>query len=192
MDRDARRGAAPDPLPHAWAPADLAVVLGRFWAAVAAGACAHAGRTAFVQKETWAPLWLDALLDLAPGARLVHIVRDPRDVVASFTQQRWAPSDPVEAARFYAGVMARWREVRAAVPADRVHEVRLEDLVADPRGVLTGVCDFYGLPWDDALLAHDLGRARAGRWRRDLPAESHAAVAAVLRPWIEAYGYAPA
>jgi hypothetical protein len=173
----------------AWEPAELAAVLGGFWAGVARDACVNAGRDQFVQKETWSPLWFDVVLELAPAARLVHIVRDPRDVVASFRVQRWAPSDPVLGARFFAGLMNRWWEVRSRLPAGTLLELRLEDLVAHPRAELERLCDHIRLPFHETLLAHDLGRAHAGRWRRDLPAQSHAAVEELLSPAIEAYGY---
>ncbi|MDX1418958.1 MAG: sulfotransferase [Rubricoccaceae bacterium] len=172
-----------------WGPDALADALGTFWQAVAADTCRHAGRPVFLEKETWSILHLDTLRRLVPHARLVHIVRDPRDVVASYTRQRWAPSDPVHAAEIYRDVMARWEAVRARVPAEAVHDVRLEDLVADPRGVLEGICEFWGIDWDDALLATDLGRSHARRWRRDLPVASHAAVEALVAPVLHAYGY---
>ena len=43
----------------------------------------------------------------------------------------------------------------------------LEDLVSDPRGELTRLCDHIRLPFHVALLEHDLGRAHAGRWCRE-------------------------
>jgi hypothetical protein len=174
-----------------WSPDALAETLGAFWQGVAADTCIHAGRAHFLEKETWSILHLDVLLRLVPHARLIHIVRDPRDVVASFTHQRWAPSDPVQAAQFYHDVMARWEAVKARVPAEAVLEIRLEDLVTDPPAMLARLCAFWRLPWDDRLLATDLGRSNVGRWRRDLPASAHTAIEALVRPAMEAYGYAP-
>ena len=167
----------------------LAALLGSFWRAVARDSLAHAGRQFFLDKETWSILWFDAIRDLLPVARLVHIVRDPRDVVASYTTMRWGPSDPVLAARLVADVLARWAEVRALVPTDAVLEIRLESLAAAPERVLRQVCSFYGLEWSDQLLTLDLSGSRAGRWRRDLPADLQAEVSARLAPALEAYGY---
>ena len=169
----------------------LAALLGGFWRAVARDSLAHAGRQFFLDKETWSILWLDAILDLLPGVRLVHIVRDPRDVVASYTTMRWAPSDPLTAARLVASVLARWAEVRARVPAEAVLEIRLEDLAAEPERVLRDVCAFFGLDWSDAVLTLPLSGARSGRWRRDLPAGVQGEVAQTLAPASAAYGYDP-
>ena len=167
-------------------PGPLAAVLGGFWRAVAADSLGHAGRRFFLDKQTWAGLWFDAVLDLLPEARLVHIVRDPRDVAASTATMRWGPSDPALAARWTAAVLGRWAEVRAAVPADRVLEVRLEDLAADPERVLRRTCAFLGLDWHDAVLGLDLSRTRAGRWRVSPGAD---VIGRALAGWAEAYGY---
>ena len=167
-------------------PAGLAETLGGFWRAVAADSLAYGGRRFFLDKQTWSVLWFDAVLDLLPEARLVHVVRDPRDVAASTAAMRWGPSDPALAARWTASVLARWAEVRAAVPAGRVLEVRLEDVAADPEGPLRQVCAFLGLGWHDALLAFDWSHARTGRWRS---APGAAEIGRQLAPWAEAYGY---
>ena len=165
---------------------ELAAALGGFWRAVAADSVAHAGRRFFLDKQTWSILWADAILDLLPSARLVHVVRDPRDVAASTMTMRWGPSDPATAARWVRSLLARWAEVRARVPPDRVLEVRLERL-AD--GGLRDAAEFLGIGWHAALAGADLGRVNAGRWRRDLGARDAEAVAEILAPAAEAYGY---
>ena len=170
-------------------PAALAQALGGFWRAVAADSLGHAGRRFFLDKQTWSVLWFDAVLELLPEARLVHIVRDPRDVAASTATMRWGPSDPALAARWTADVLERWARVREAVPPDRVLEVRLEDLAAEPEAVLRQTCAFLGLSWHDALLAFDWGHARSGRWRS---APGAAEIGRQLAGWAEAYGYPPA
>ena len=170
-------------------PGALADVLGGFWRAVAADSLAHAGKRFFLDKQTWAILWFDTILELLPSARLVHVVRDPRDVAASTASMRWGPSDPVAAARWTAGLLARWAEVKARVPADRILEVRLEDLAA---GGLRQSAEFLGLGWHAALDGADLGGVNAGRWRRQWGGAAGAQVARVLAPWAEAYGYDPA
>lgn len=169
-------------------PGALAAVLGGFWRAVAADSLAHADTRFFLDKQTWAILWFDAILELLPEARIVHIVRDPRDVAASTASMRWGPSDPLLAAEWTATVLDRWAEVRARVPADRVLEIRLEDLGADPESVLRQVCAFLGLGWHDALLTADLSKTRAGRWRRDLGKNAEA-VGQRLAAHVAAYGY---
>ena len=164
----------------------LAGELGGFWRAVAADSLAHAGRRYLLDKQTWSVLWADAVLDLLPSARLVHVVRDPRDVAASTMSMRWGPSDAARAARWVADLLRRAAEVEARCPPGRVLTVRLEDLAG---GGLRQAAEFVGIGWDPALERADLGGVNAGRWRRDLPATEAGEVARILAPWAEALGY---
>ncbi len=88
------------------------------------------------------------LLRLFPGARVVHIHRDPRAVFASScralgrTMRELAlqdvPEEGVEAAVLdtYPRVMRAFREQAAGLPPGTLAEVAFEDVVLDPQGVL--------------------------------------------------------
>jgi phthiocerol/phenolphthiocerol synthesis type-I polyketide synthase E len=48
-----------------------------------------------------------------------------------------------------------------SIEPERCHRVRYEDLVRDPAGIMTGVCGFLGLPFDErVLLPYDGKRER--------------------------------
>ncbi|PYE85960.1 sulfotransferase family protein [Pseudoroseicyclus aestuarii] len=109
------------------------------------------------------------LLRLFPGARVIHIRRDPRAVFASTRRslrivlsemalQDWREVD-IEAAvlRTYPQVMARLREGAEGLPEGAFTEVAFEDLVADPAATLEGLWHRLALPGG----AEALGRARA-------------------------------
>ncbi|MCB1015004.1 MAG: sulfotransferase, partial [Acidimicrobiales bacterium] len=87
-----------------------------------------------------------------PGARIVHVVRDPRAVVASLARMPWATSSHGLNAFFAA------QQVKAvgrfAASGGDVCTVRLEDLVADPEPALRRVLAFLGEDWDPAVLDH--------------------------------------
>ena len=168
---------------------NLAGTLGGFWRAVAADSLEHAGRTFFLDKQTWSVLWFDAILDLLPSARLVHVVRDPRDVAASTMSMRWGPKRAGDAARWVLDLLHRAAEAEARCPPGRVLTVRLEDLAY---GGLRRSAEHLGIAWHPALEAADLGRVNAGRWRRDLRAGEAEEVARVLAPWADRLGYDPA
>jgi hypothetical protein len=161
----------------------------RFYRRYAAAAAGARGSSAFIDRNTWNHLWFDRMRTLVPEAKLVHIFRDPRDVVASFARQRWMPRDPVQAARVYQDMMERWWRLRATLPPDSYMELSLEGLVADPRAKLGRVCDFIGLEWDEALLAVPLERANSGRWRRDIDPAQARKVEEILATSIADLGY---
>jgi hypothetical protein len=162
----------------------------RFLEGVAADVCTAQSAKAHLEKNTWNILCWDRTLEVLPNARLVHIVRDPRDVVSSYSDQSWVPTDPVRAARILASIMGRWREITALVPASSYHEVRLEDLTADPEGEFRKICDFWELEWSPTLLETTLSSASFGRWRTDLSADHAGAVTEIVTPVMQKYGYA--
>jgi hypothetical protein len=84
-----------------------------------------------------------------PDARVIHIVRDPRDTVASLARMPWAPASLLMNA-------VAWRMLvhRAASWGERLLEVRLEDLQDDSEAVMRRVLEFVGEPWHPAVLDH--------------------------------------
>lgn len=92
---------------------------------------------------------LDTIIGDFPGARIVHVVRDPRRVVASLAEMPWATSSHGLNAFFCA------QQVKAVGRfAGPVCTVRLEDLVASPEAEMRRVLDFVGEDWDAAVLDH--------------------------------------
>lgn len=173
-------------------PPDRAAIerlLGDFMRQVAACVLEHRGARHYVEKNTWNILWFDRLLELLPEGRLVHIHRDPRDVVASYTKQAWTPSDPALAARMYADIVRRWWDIRARVPEGTFIEIALESLVRDPRSALDEICRFWGIPWHDGLLATDLSRSHTGRWQKELTPDQQRAVHEILAEPLRVMGY---
>jgi len=167
----------------------LAEILRDFLYGVIGESLQHQGADFYLEKNIWNILWFDRILELLPEARLVHIYRDPRDVVASFVRQPWMPDDPVQCARVVRDLLARWSAVRQTVPPDRCLDVSLEALVRGPESTLREVCSFWRVPWHASLLETDLSHAHVNRWRRDLAPSVAARVQHELRAEIEAFGY---
>jgi len=113
------------------------------------------GKTRWAEKSPLYTLHLDLIEELYPEAQYVHLIRDPRDVVAS-TKERWG---------YRAGLgtaLRKWRRYvetaqafGARVGPTRYHELRYEDLVAEPERQMAGLLEFLGEPWDPAVLAYD-------------------------------------
>jgi tetratricopeptide (TPR) repeat protein len=95
---------------------------------------------------------------MLPGARIIHVRRDPVDTCLScftrlFSEHQEATYNLVELGRHYrhyARLMEHWHQV---LPTGHLLEVRYEDLVADLPGQTARLLAFCGLPWDDACLA---------------------------------------
>ena len=94
---------------------------------------------------------LDRLLAVLPGARLIHILRDPRDVARSSIGMGWAGT-------LYHGVdhwiatEAAWdRQIPGLAPG-QAFELSYETLFSDVEAALRRVTAFLGLPYDSAML----------------------------------------
>jgi hypothetical protein len=109
---------------------------------------------------------------LFPDAQVVHLVRDPRDCVASLKGMAWWKHGTVGAVATWVHAVDLARAASRSLPAGAFHELRYEDLVADPRTELQRLCAFLGLDFEESMLAHQDEAARLperqrGRWHRE-------------------------
>lgn len=167
----------------------LAEIIRNFLSAVANDVLQHKNKSILIEKNTWNILFFDKIMDILPDARLVHIFRDPRDVVASFCQQSWMPDKPEDAAVIYRDLMEEWFKVKARVPAESVRELPLENLCSEPEDNLRKICDFWNIEWHDSLLSVKLDKMHGGRWRSDFNDKTRERVEDTVRPIMEHYGY---
>lgn len=165
--------------------------LRRFIATCIDALAAESSATHFVEDNTWNILFASELLDLVPSARFVHIFRDPRDVVASFCKQSWAPSDLAQAITFYKSLIGVWLEKRSDLDADRVLEFRFENLITAPDETMGEVLEFAGLADKQCTEALDPDRANIGRWKREFGPSEQALLNQELGEIIAILGYDP-
>ena len=151
-----------------------------------------------------------------PAARIVHIVRDGRDVVCSLLEKPWLRHEQARVddagvpygayARFWVEPDRReefetasdarraawvWRSyVTAARLGEGLLNIRYEAVTADPAGVAGELAQFLDAPVEPLTAAlaeaHD---ASVGRYRSDLSAEQLADVEAEAGPLLRELGY---
>ena len=145
----------------------------------------------------------DFVLRHFPSARLVHVIRDGRDVAASLRRQPWMKLRDRSGPAALARCGAYWAERVAAGSRLRGHpryvEIRYEDLVRRPEATLRGLLEFLGLDWSDRLLRAETAAAEAaagpifassiGRWRHELSPAEAAALKPVCGPLLRELGY---
>ena len=145
------------------------------------------------------------LADMFPEAKFLHVVRDPFVVFPS-TIRLWRSLDEVQGLQVDRGegleryVFACFDEMYAAferdrrnLAPDRLHEVRYEDLVADPVAVLEGAYTHLGLDGFVAARpaveeqARAMKRYRTNTYQHDPRIVREVAVR--WRSFIDRYGY---
>jgi hypothetical protein len=151
---------------------------------VFAAYAAMSGKSRWADKTPGNVLHIARLAELFPEAVFVHLVRDGRDVAASFLELGWAGTIE-EAAMHWKLRVRRGRRAGASLPAGRYHEVRYEDLVAGPEPALRRFCRAAALPFDPAMLDH---RDRAAEVVRTTSHPSyHRHLAGPVRPDVRAW-----
>jgi len=107
---------------------------------------------------------------LFEAPRYIYLVRHPYAVVESFLRGRFdrlvgpnlfeeTDADPyVIAETVWAMSNENLLEFLVEVEQERQHLVRYEELVSDPVSVMTGLCQFLGVPFDEAVLEPYDGR----------------------------------
>ena len=104
-------------------------------------------------------LHLKKILACFPGAKFIHVVRDPRDVVLS-SRKAWKKSLVRAAFQWQRGVYAA-NNFSHEHP-DAILTVRYEDLLANSRAELSAVCKFLDLPFDESILELTGSREKMG------------------------------
>jgi hypothetical protein len=179
------------------------------------------GKPVFLHKFTGWPR-AGLMQAVLPDTRFIHIVRDPRAVVASDLQVSWwrgyqgpehlpiPPLPPAYAAeweasgRSFAVLSAiAWKltldahaTAREALPAAHWLDVRFEDVLADPAARFKEMLDFMGLD-DSELLRRALSRTafrqdRVDAYRRELDPGTLAAIDTCLAEHQRRWGYTTA
>jgi hypothetical protein len=97
---------------------------------------------------------LDVVLELFPDAQIIHMIRDGRDCVASLKRMPWWTVGYPPSVYKWARAIDTGLQAREQLRPDQYHEVRYEDLVADPGLHLQKLCAFLDEDFDDAMLEH--------------------------------------
>lgn len=148
------------------------------------------------------------LFELFPSAKLVHLVRDGRGVIASVLPIDWGPDTTRDATRWWIERLAFGLAAELEWP-ERVLRVRYEDLIRDPVAELGRICRFTGLAYHpsmlettgyrpppdfdtaNALIGSGIETARADAWRTSLSPLQIEGFEAIARDLLCHLGYTP-
>ena len=136
------------------------------------------------------------VLKIFPEARIIHMLRDPRDVARSSIGMGWAD-------HIYRGVdhwiatERDWDRGAAAARPDQVLTLTYEDLFRDLEGELRRVCAFLGAPFSPAMLRYHEVSTYAPpdpklveQWRRKCDPDHVALLEGKAGDLMQARGYA--
>lgn len=150
---------------------------------------------------------MPVILNLFPNARIVHIIRDGRDVASSLLPLSFGPNTAYVAAKKWRNFIEHGLDFSSRHPT-QVYTLRYEDLIDNPEKYLREICQFTGEPFhEDMLNFHKSGttrvprkeihgqlnkpvnKERAARWKRDLTADQVRVFEAVAGPLLDRLNY---
>ncbi|HSD70983.1 MAG TPA: sulfotransferase [Woeseiaceae bacterium] len=110
----------------------------------------------FIDKLPQNYLYIPMILKALPNAKIVHLVRDPRDASFSSFKQLFADAylhsyDQREMARHHARYWHLMRVLRERF-AGRFHDICYEDTVRNLESNARALIDYLELPWDERCL----------------------------------------
>jgi Sulfotransferase family len=152
---------------------------------------------------------LDVVLELFPDAQIIHMIRDGRDCVASLKRMTWWTFGYPASVYKWAHAIDTGVRAREQLRPDQYHEIRYEDLVADPRRHLDKLCAFLDEDFDEAMLEHHreadakvprykawheqvhkpVSTTAVQRWRRELDDQEIRLFEHIAGRQLEAVGY---
>ena len=146
-----------------------------------------AGKPSWVEKSTSTVVAAPVLLSMFPGAGIVHVVRDGRDVASSIARMPWGPDSVPEALEYWADRLRRAEVGARAVAPGRILVLHLEDLVLlDREGSYGRLLDYLQMddePQMQSFFETELTaeRAHLGRWRAGLDEDGRAQLTTAYR-----------
>ena len=150
------------------------------------------------------------LMRLFSGSKLIHIIRDGRDVNLSLERVGWHGPTAADRARYWHERVEMAHAAARELGRGRNMIIRYEDLVLDSRATLDAICDFLGESFEPRMLEffedaathlsdidgdvhtklHRPPRPEdVGRWRREMPVERQREFEAVAGSSLRAGSY---
>ncbi|HET7681149.1 MAG TPA: sulfotransferase [Xanthobacteraceae bacterium] len=124
----------------------------KFLATLMAEVARRQGKPRWAEKTPGNIAHADRIWAAWPDAKIVHIIRDPRDVFASLVEaKKW--DSPEEFADRWVSTIGRGLRLKGEInPSAKSYlAIRYEDLIAAPERTMRRVIEFIGEPWEAAV-----------------------------------------
>lgn len=179
--------------------------------------CGHQPDIHWGEKSVLEWTRIPLFLDMFPGGQAIMIIRDPRDILASYREFTIEPPHRYLDAVFACLHSMGWAaKVGQKLSQDRYYLLRHEDLVLQPQATVTSLCRFLQVeyepqmldtagfkdhqgskPWQpntafrDVSLGDGIAPHTTERWRSNLDSFETVFIESVLGDLLEHFGYKP-
>ncbi|MFX0134328.1 MAG: sulfotransferase [Candidatus Hodarchaeota archaeon] len=96
---------------------------------------------------------IPTFLSMFPNGKTIHIIRDPRDVVASYREMTVEPKYRYLDAAFACLHSLNWSvDIGESLPSDKYYLLRHEDIVSAPEETTKKLCNFLKIDFEPEML----------------------------------------
>lgn len=143
------------------------------------------GKTRWGDKTPYYVLHMKTILKMFPGAQFIHLIRDGRDCAISILKRKhdFGVYNTFFAAKYWEVYVELGRETGKHLGDNIYHEIRYEDLLDNPTGIMKEVCSFLNEPYNDSLvnyhksgeagktplLQKPITKSNQGKWQTSMP-----------------------
>ena len=143
-----------------------------------------------------------------PDAKILHIVRDGRDVCSSILKARFGPKTYYSAAKLWTLYLREMEHIKKNTSANQIFELKYEELLANPKTVLKDICYFLEEEYTDDLLRfyiddspymtdaineknlrNPLMKTNAYKWKNELNERSVRIIESIASDYLKKYDY---
>jgi len=153
---------------------------------------------------------IPAFLEMYPDGKVLHIIRDPRDVLASYKGMTWESGnrylDAIFACMDSMDYCIRYKNT---LPKSNYYAISYESLVRNPQSELKNICAMLGVEYSEKMMdksrykdergdkfnysSHssysDNKKKRSGRWRDQLSDSDLSFLEGLLHKQLSDFGY---
>jgi hypothetical protein len=91
------------------------------------------------------------ILHIWPQAKFIHLLRDGRDVALSNIDMGWAGNMYTGVERWIEAELI-WQQMQTQLSPAQQLSIKYEDLIINPKQILTVICNFLQLEFDEAMF----------------------------------------
>lgn len=191
----------------------------QFLLTILSGHPAHQQKNNLVLVSRDTPEGNEFLLNLFPGAKIVHIFRDGRDIACcNMSNEKESPHEPLSdrGKPAYLDVLKKWYDwevnLKPLLQDENVISISYEQLVQTPEQVIQSVLSFLEIPYQEVMLEgfdfaksgrasgngqtldeDDTGREslhrEIGRWTKEIPYQEWPKIDLLYGAFFEELGY---
>ncbi len=118
--------------------------------------------------------YLRTLKEIFPDAKVIHVMRDPRDVSLSRTKADWSSNRPfITQPLTHQLQITLGRRIGPELFGDNYYEIRYEHLVSDTQAELKKICSFIEVPFNPEMMnyaqkANEVVKGKELAWKENV------------------------